>query len=60
MYFESHRGKVVRAWADGRVNDEGVMIGEFLASEVPNVAVRATQNSQPKAGTHANGYNKLI
>ena len=48
-YFDQHRGKVVKAWADGSVEEvaterceEGIMVGHFkdgttFTSEVPNV-----------------------
>jgi len=60
VYFDFHRGKVVRAWADGTVEvsntkegDDGFMIGEFedgftFTSEVPNVAFHALESFQPK------------
>ena len=60
VYFDFHRRKVVRPWADGTVEvsntkegDDGFMIGEFedgftFTSEVPNVAFHALESFQPK------------
>ena len=60
VYFDFHRGKVVRAWADGTVEesntkegDDGFIIGDLedgftFTSEVPNVAFHALESFQLK------------